>query len=62
MKEIVFLIEGAKEGGYTARALSESIFTEGETMRELEENIQDALICHFGDAASDSYVPFIVNR
>ena len=51
MKEIIFLVEEAEEGGYTARALGESIFTEGETMQELKENIQEVLDCHFDDAS-----------
>jgi len=45
--EIVFLVEEASEGGYTARALGESIFTQAETWEELEEAIRDAIRCHF---------------
>ena len=47
--EIVFLVEEAHEGGYTARALSQAIFTEGETPEELEANARDAVRCHFDD-------------
>ena len=47
MKKIIFLIEEALEGGYTARALGESIFTEGETLEEIKNNIKDAVDCHF---------------
>ena len=46
---IVFLVEEAPEGGYTARALSQAIFTEGETPQELETNARDAVRCHFDD-------------
>ena len=53
MKEIVFLINAAEEGGYTARALGESIFTEAEIMEELKSNIQEVLECHF-DIANPS--------
>ena len=53
MKEIIFLVEEAEEGGYTARALGESIFTEGETMQELKENIQEVLDCHFDSTPSE---------
>ncbi len=49
MNEIIFLIEEAPEGGYTARALGESIFTEGETLEEIKNNIKDAVDCHFDD-------------
>jgi len=45
--EIIFLIENDPEGGYNARALGYSIFTEGETAEDLKENIIDALRCHF---------------
>ena len=31
MNEIVFVVEQAPEGGFTARALGESIFTEADT-------------------------------
>lgn len=49
MNEIIFLIENAIEGGYTARALGESIFTEGDDLAELRVNIRDAVDCHFDD-------------
>ena len=47
MKEIIFVIENDIEGGYTARALGYSIFTEGETLGELKKNIIEAIKCHF---------------
>ena len=47
MKEVIFLIEEAEEGGFTAKALEEGIFTEGDTMEELKENIKEAVACHF---------------
>jgi hypothetical protein len=47
MSEIVFLVEDDPDGGYSARALGESIFTEGVDMTELRENILDAIRCHF---------------
>ena len=36
MTELIMLVEPAPEGGYTARALGESIFTEADTLPELE--------------------------
>jgi len=47
MNEIIFLVEEAVEGGYTARALGESIFTEGDDLESLRANIRDAVDCHF---------------
>ena len=49
MSELIFVVEEAAEGGYTARALGASIFTEAETLDELRSNILDAVRCHFGD-------------
>ena len=50
MKEIIFLIEEAAEGGFVAKALGESIFTEGETLEEVKSNIKEAVECHFDEA------------
>ena len=49
MNEVFFLIEEALEGGYVAKAIGESIFTEAETMDELKTNIREAVHCHFDD-------------
>ena len=45
--EIIFYIEESIEGGYDAKALGYSIFTEGDTLDELKDNIRDAVHCHF---------------
>ena len=47
MTEIVFVVEIAPEGGYTARALGVSIFTEADTEAELRVAVRDAVHCHF---------------
>jgi len=47
MTEIIFLVEEAAEGGYTARALGASIFTEADDLTTLEQNVRDAVRCHF---------------
>lgn len=49
MTEIVFLIEEDIDGGYTARALGESIFTQADDMDTLKEMLRDAVRCHFPD-------------
>jgi len=56
MTEIIFVVEEAPEGGYTARALGESIFTEADDVSALEANIRDAVRCHFGDGEMPSMV------
>ena len=48
-KEIIFMIEESPEGGYTAKALGHSIFTEAESFDELKANIKDAIGCHFDE-------------
>jgi predicted RNase H-like HicB family nuclease len=48
MSEIIFIVEDSDEGGYTAKSLGYSIYTEGETLDELKENVKDAIKCHFG--------------
>ena len=45
--EIIFAVQESLEGGYEARALSHSIYTEAETIDELKKNLQDAVRCHF---------------
>ena len=47
MNEIIFLVEEAPEGGFSARALGESIFTSAETEPELQQMVKDAVACHF---------------
>lgn len=47
MSEIIFIVENSDEGGYTAKSLGYSIYTEGETLDQLKENIKDAVKCHF---------------
>lgn len=56
MNEIVFVVEQAPEGGYTARALGESIFTEADTEAELRVAVQDAVHCHFDDGKSPKVI------
>ena len=45
--EIVFLVKESEEGGYEARALDHSIFTEADSLEELRAMVKDAVACHF---------------
>lgn len=47
MQEIIFVVEQAPEGGFAARALEASIFTQAETVEELHARVRDAVRCHF---------------
>ncbi len=51
--EIIFEVTEAHEGGYTARALGHSIFTEADTIEDLRAAVRDAVACHFDDNAPD---------
>lgn len=51
--EIIFEVrEDETDGGFVARALGHSIFTQGETLEELRSMVKDAVACHFSDAAT----------
>jgi hypothetical protein len=45
--EIIFEVEESPEGGYEARALGYSIYTQASSWEELKEMIRDAVHCHF---------------
>jgi hypothetical protein len=56
MRELIFVVEEAAEGGYTARALGESIFTEAESLQELRSRVRDAVRCHFDDGTAPKII------
>jgi len=50
VSEIIFVVEQAPEGGFTAHALGESIVTQAESVAELHDRVRDAVHCHFDPA------------
>ncbi len=56
MNELIFLVEEAADGGLTARALGESIFTEAETVEELRLAVRDATRCHFEEGKAPKVI------
>lgn len=56
MNEIIFLVEEDIEGGFNARALGESIFTQGDSIEELRANIRDAVDCHYESASKPKMI------
>ncbi len=56
MNEIIFVVEEAPEGGYTARALGASIFTEADDLPSLHEQVRDAVRCHFEEGGCPAMV------
>ena len=54
--EVIFVVEEAPEGGFTARALDVSIFTEADTLPELHERVRDAVRCHFDEGQAPKVI------
>ncbi len=50
MKNLIFIVEEAPEGGFTARALGASIFTEADDLADLHNQVRNAVRCHFEEA------------
>jgi hypothetical protein len=55
-KEIIFSVQESPEGGYEARSLGHSIYTQAETFDELKKNVRDAVRCHFEDEDRPSVI------
>jgi hypothetical protein len=49
MSEVIFVVEESREGGFTARALGTSIFTEADSVADLHSKVRDAVRCHFDE-------------
>jgi hypothetical protein len=45
--EIIFSVQESPEGGFEARALGFSIFTQADTLEELKAMVEDSVRCHF---------------
>ncbi len=56
MKEIIFIVEEASEGGYIAKALGTSIITQADTKEELQACVRDAVYCHFDEGQGPSII------
>jgi len=48
--EVIFEVREASEGGYDARALGHSIFTQGDDWEDLKAMAREAFLCHLGRA------------
>lgn len=60
-REIIFEVIDSPEGGYEARALGHSIYTDAESESELRTMVRDAVQCHFeaGNAPSVIRLHFV---
>lgn len=50
--EIIFEVTESDEGGYEARALGHSIFTQGDDWNGLKAMVRDAVLCHFEEGGA----------
>ena len=50
MKEIVFEVMQEADGGFTAEAIGESIFTQADSWDELKANVLEAVQAYFFDS------------
>lgn len=62
MSEIIFHVEEAPEGGFTARALGHSVFTEADNLEELRAAVLDAVRCHFDPGTCPSIIRLHIVR
>jgi hypothetical protein len=56
MNEIIFLVEQPPEGGFSARALDVSIFTQAESIQDLHDRVRDAVRCHFDEGGAPKMI------
>jgi hypothetical protein len=60
--EIIFLVEEDPEGGYNARAIGESIFTQADTLPELRQFVRDAVNCHYEEQSRPKLIRLHIVR
>ncbi len=61
-KEITFQAREEPDGGYSARAIGFSIFTQGDDWGHLKYMIRDAVLCHFDEGKGPETVRIEVVR
>jgi hypothetical protein len=54
--EIIFIVDESPEGGYEARALGQSIYTQADTFEALKDMVRDAVRWHFEDGAGPQLI------
>ncbi len=56
MKELVFEVMQEADGGYTAEALGESIFTQADSWDELKANVREAVQAFYFDSTAPASI------
>jgi predicted RNase H-like HicB family nuclease len=59
MTELVFEAAQEADGGFTAEALGESIFTQADTWEELRGNVQEAVEAYYFDQQKPSAIRLV---
>ena len=54
--ELIFQVVESPEGGYEARALGYSIYTEADSLDELKSMVLDAVRCHFEEGGAPKMI------
>ncbi len=49
IEEIIFIVEESLEGGFTAKGLGTSIYTQADSIEQLRTAVVDAVRCHYDD-------------
>ena len=56
MKELIFEVMQEAYGGYTAEALGESIFTQGDSWDELKDNVREVVQAFYFDSVTPTSI------
>jgi hypothetical protein len=56
MKELVFEVAQEADGGYTAEALGESIFTQADNWEKLRANVKEAVQAFYFDSVAPASI------
>ena len=56
MKELIFEVIQEPDGGYTAEAIGESIFTEADSWEELRTNVRESVHAFYFDAEAPASI------
>lgn len=56
MKEVIFEVTEEADGGFTAEAIGESIFTQADTWEELRTNAREAVQAFYFDSVMPSSI------
>ena len=55
-QELIFQVDEAPEGGFTARALDAGIVTEADTYEALKFAVREAVACHYDQGTGPLFI------